>query len=185
MLRWDGAKDKKAPPLAIVGKGVCFDTGGISLKPPGGMWDMKWDMAGAGIVAGLMRGRWRGGRRWSTAVGLCGLVENMPDGKAQRPGDVVTSMSGQTIEVLNTDAEGRQCWRMSRIDARTPSDRFKPQVLPSISQDAHRRHHPRRGPSITPACSPSTTNSPTSAHGRGQGGHGEHGVFRWARNTIR
>ena len=106
VLRWDGAADKKVAPLAIVGKGVCFDTGGISLKPPGGMWDMKWDMAGAAVVVGLMRALARRKARINV-VGLCGLVENMPDGKAQRPGDVVTSMSGQTIEVLNTDAEGR------------------------------------------------------------------------------
>ena len=106
VMRWDGAKDKSAPPLAIVGKGVCFDTGGISLKPPAGMWDMKWDMGGAGVVVGLMRALARR-KAPVNVVGLCGLVENMPDGKAQRPGDVVTSMSGQTIEVLNTDAEGR------------------------------------------------------------------------------
>lgn len=106
IMRWDGAKDKKAAPLAIVGKGVCFDTGGISLKPPGGMWDMKWDMGGAGVVTGLMCALAK--RKANVnVVGLCGLVENMPDGAAQRPGDVVTSMSGQTIEVQNTDAEGR------------------------------------------------------------------------------
>ena len=106
VLRWDGAKDKSAAPLAIVGKGVCFDTGGISLKQPAGMWDMKWDMGGAGVVVGLMRALARR-KAPVNVVGLCGLVENMPDGKAQRPGDIVTSMSGQTIEVLNTDAEGR------------------------------------------------------------------------------
>ena len=106
VMRWNGAKDKSAAPLAIVGKGVTFDSGGISLKPPGGMWDMKWDMGGAGIVVGLMRALARR-KAPVNVVGLCGLVENMPDGKAQRPGDIVTSMSGQTIEVLNTDAEGR------------------------------------------------------------------------------
>ncbi len=106
VMRYDGAKDKNAPPLAIVGKGVCFDSGGISLKQPAGMWDMKWDMGGAGIVVGLMRALARRKAKVNV-VGLCGLVENMPDGNAQRPGDVVTSMSGQTIEVLNTDAEGR------------------------------------------------------------------------------
>lgn len=106
VMRWEGAKDKAAPPLAIVGKGVCFDSGGISLKPPAGMWDMKWDMGGAGVVIGLMRALARR-KAAVNVVGLCGLVENMPDGKAQRPGDIVTSMSGQTIEVLNTDAEGR------------------------------------------------------------------------------
>jgi len=105
VMRWDGGA-KSAAPLAIVGKGVCFDTGGISLKTPPGMWDMKWDMAGAGVVVGLMRTLARRKARVNV-VGLCGLVENMPDGRAQRPGDVVTSMSGQTIEVQNTDAEGR------------------------------------------------------------------------------
>ncbi len=106
IMRWEGAKNKKAPPIAIVGKGVCFDTGGISLKPPSGMWDMKWDMGGAGVVAGLMCALAKRKAKVNV-VGLCGLVENMPDGAAQRPGDVVTSMSGQTIEVQNTDAEGR------------------------------------------------------------------------------
>jgi leucyl aminopeptidase len=90
----------------FVGKGVTFDTGGISIKPGAGMEEMKWDMGGAGAVAGAMLAL---ARRKAKAhvVGICGLVENMPDGKAQRPGDVVTSMSGQTIEVINTDAEGR------------------------------------------------------------------------------
>jgi leucyl aminopeptidase len=106
VMHWNGAKDKNSAPLAIVGKGVCFDSGGISLKPGGGMWDMKWDMGGAGTVVGLMRALARR-KAPVNVVGLCGLVENMPDGKAQRPGDIVTSMSGQTIEVLNTDAEGR------------------------------------------------------------------------------
>ncbi|MSO99352.1 MAG: leucyl aminopeptidase [Rhodospirillaceae bacterium] len=106
VMHWNGSADKNSKPLAIIGKGVCFDSGGISLKPGAGMWDMKWDMAGAGAVTGLMRAL---ARRKSTAhvIGLCGLVENMPDAGAQRPGDVVTSMSGQTIEVQNTDAEGR------------------------------------------------------------------------------
>ncbi len=106
VMRWDGAENKRSAPIAIVGKGVCFDTGGISLKPPPGMWDMKWDMGGAGVVAGLMCALAKRKAK-ANVVGLCGLVENMPDGAAQRPGDVVTSMSGQTIEVQNTDAEGR------------------------------------------------------------------------------
>jgi leucyl aminopeptidase len=93
-------------PLAFVGKGVTFDTGGISIKPAAGMEEMKWDMAGAAAVAGLMRAL-AARRAKVNAVGVAGLVENMPSGKAQRPGDVVTSMSGQTIEVINTDAEGR------------------------------------------------------------------------------
>ncbi len=106
IMEWMGAKDKKAPPVAFIGKGVCFDTGGISLKPADGMWDMIWDMGGAGVVTGLMAAL-AGRKAKVNAVGLIGLVENMPDGNAQRPGDIVTSMSGQTIEVLNTDAEGR------------------------------------------------------------------------------
>ncbi len=105
VMRWDGT-DGAEPPIAFVGKGVTFDTGGISIKPAGGMEDMKWDMGGAGAVAGAMKAL---ALRKAKAhvVAVCGLVENMPDGNAQRPGDVVTSMSGQTIEVINTDAEGR------------------------------------------------------------------------------
>ena len=106
VMRWNGARSKSAPPVALVGKGVCFDSGGISIKPAGGMWDMKWDMGGAGTVVGAMQALAKRKARVNV-VGLCGLVENMPDGLALRPGDVVTSMSGQTIEVQNTDAEGR------------------------------------------------------------------------------
>ncbi len=102
---WNGG-EAGARPTAFVGKGVTFDTGGISLKPGAGMEDMKWDMGGAGAVAGTMLALARRKAK-ANVVGVCGLVENMPDGKAQRPGDVVTSMSGQTIEVINTDAEGR------------------------------------------------------------------------------
>jgi leucyl aminopeptidase len=105
-LRWDGTGGTQAKPLCFVGKGVTFDTGGISLKPGPGMEDMKWDMGGAGAVVGLMKAL---ALRKANAhvVGICGLVENMPDAAAQRPGDIVTTMSGQTVEVLNTDAEGR------------------------------------------------------------------------------
>ena len=103
-IRWNGGGDEK--PTAFVGKGVTFDTGGISLKQPAGMEDMKWDMGGAGAVAGAMLALALRGAK-ANVVGVCGLVENMPDGNAQRPGDVVTSMSGQTVEVINTDAEGR------------------------------------------------------------------------------
>jgi leucyl aminopeptidase len=105
VMRWDGTGGAE-PPLALVGKGVTFDTGGISIKPAAGMEDMKWDMGGAGAVAGTMKALALRKAR-AHVVGVCGLVENMPDGNAQRPGDVVTSMSGQTIEVINTDAEGR------------------------------------------------------------------------------
>ncbi len=104
-LKWNGAGEGD-PTLALVGKGVTFDTGGISLKPGAGMEDMKWDMGGAGAVAGTMKAL-AGRKAKVNVVGVMGLVENMPDGNAQRPGDVVTSMSGQTIEILNTDAEGR------------------------------------------------------------------------------
>ena len=105
VLEWRGGAADAAP-LAFVGKGVTFDTGGISLKPGAGMEDMKWDMGGAGAVSGAMLTLARRKAK-ANVVGVLGLVENMPDGNAQRPGDVVTSMSGQTIEVINTDAEGR------------------------------------------------------------------------------
>ncbi|MFB0613147.1 leucyl aminopeptidase [Aurantiacibacter poecillastricola] len=104
-IKWMGGKEGDAP-TAFVGKGVTFDTGGISLKPGPGMEDMKWDMGGAGAVAGAMLALTLRKAK-SNIIGVCGLVENMPDGRAMRPGDIVTSMSGQTIEVLNTDAEGR------------------------------------------------------------------------------
>lgn len=99
-------KGENHKPLALVGKGVTFDTGGISLKPPQGMWDMKWDMGGSAIVCGTMFALARRQAK-ANVVGIIGLAENMPDGDAQRPGDIVRSMSGKTIEVLNTDAEGR------------------------------------------------------------------------------
>ncbi|WP_427965880.1 leucyl aminopeptidase [Altererythrobacter sp.] len=104
-IKWMGGNPGDAP-TAFVGKGVTFDTGGISLKPGPGMGDMKWDMGGAGAVVGTMLALVKRKAK-ANVVGVVGLVENMPDGKAQRPGDIVTSMSGQTIEVLNTDAEGR------------------------------------------------------------------------------
>jgi leucyl aminopeptidase len=108
VMQWRGAgkADGQPPPLAFIGKGVTFDTGGISIKPAAGMGDMKWDMAGSAVVIGLMR-LLAARKAKVDAVGIVGLVENMPSGTAQRPGDIVTSMSGQTIEVLNTDAEGR------------------------------------------------------------------------------
>ncbi|PIE14508.1 MAG: leucyl aminopeptidase [Rhodobacterales bacterium] len=105
VMQWLGG-DKDAAPLVLVGKGVVFDTGGISLKPAAGMEDMTMDMGGAGVVAGVMRALALRGAR-ANVVGLVGLVENMPSGNATRPGDVVTSMKGDTIEVINTDAEGR------------------------------------------------------------------------------
>jgi leucyl aminopeptidase len=105
VMRWNGGK-RGAAPVAFIGKGVCFDTGGISIKPAAGMEDMKGDMAGAACVVGLMHVLATRKARVN-AVGAIGIVENMPDGRAQRPGDIVTSMSGQTIEIINTDAEGR------------------------------------------------------------------------------
>ena len=129
VIRWNGASDKSAQPVAFVGKGVCFDTGGISIKPADGMEDMKWDMGGAAAVAGLMHAL-AGRKAKVNAVGILGLVENMPDGNAQRPGDVVTSMSGQTIEIINTDAEGR----LVLADALWYcQDRFKPKFMVDLA----------------------------------------------------
>jgi len=105
VMRWNGGK-RDAAPIAFIGKGVCFDTGGISIKPATNMEDMKGDMAGAACVVGLMQAL-AARKAKVNAIGAIGLVENMPDGKAQRPGDIVTTMSGQTIEIINTDAEGR------------------------------------------------------------------------------
>ncbi len=105
IMRWNGGKAKQQP-IAFVGKGVVFDTGGISIKPSAGMEDMKGDMGGAGAVTGLMHAL-AARKAKANVVGVIGLVENMPDANATRPGDIVTAMSGKTIEVLNTDAEGR------------------------------------------------------------------------------
>ena len=128
VMRWmNGPKSQK--PIALIGKGVCFDTGGISLKPPGGMEDMKWDMGGAGAVTGAMR-LLAARKARVNVVGVCALVENMPSGNAQRPGDVVKSMSGQTIEVINTDAEGR----LILCDAMWyAQEKFKPQAMVELS----------------------------------------------------
>ncbi len=105
VMRWNGGK-RGVDPVAFIGKGVCFDSGGISIKPAANMEDMKGDMAGAACVVGLMHAL-AARKAKVNAVGAIGLVENMPDGKAQRPGDIVKTMSGQTIEIINTDAEGR------------------------------------------------------------------------------
>lgn len=128
VLRWNGAGDGEAP-VAFVGKGVTFDTGGISIKPAQGMESMKWDMGGAAAVAGAMMALAKRGAK-ANVVGICGLVENMPDGNAQRPGDVVTSMSGQTVEVINTDAEGR----LVLADALTYVQRnYRPKVVVDLA----------------------------------------------------
>jgi leucyl aminopeptidase len=127
VMNWRGGGDEA--PLALVGKGVTFDTGGISLKPAKGMEDMKWDMGGAAAVTGAMAAI--AGRKINkNVVGVIGLVENMPDGNAQRPGDVVTAMSGKTIEVINTDAEGR----LVLADALHYTEtRFKPRMMVNLA----------------------------------------------------
>ncbi|TAL83407.1 MAG: leucyl aminopeptidase [Beijerinckiaceae bacterium] len=137
VMRWRGTKGGKAAgkdggksrPIAFVGKGVCFDSGGISIKPAGGMEEMKGDMAGAACVVGLMHAL-AARKAKVDAVGAIGLVENMPGANAQRPGDIVKSMSGQTIEVINTDAEGRLVladvlWYVQ--------DKFKPQFMVDLA----------------------------------------------------
>ena len=128
VLKWNGGA-KGRQPVAFVGKGVTFDTGGISIKPAAGMAAMKWDMGGAGAVAGALKALALRGAK-ANIVGICGLVENMPGGNAQRPGDVVTTMSGQTVEVINTDAEGR----LVLADAVTYVQRnFKPSTIVDLA----------------------------------------------------
>src|SRR3954447_13044165 len=128
VMRWNGGK-KGSNPIAFIGKGVCFDTGGISIKPAGSMEDMKGDMAGAACVVGLMHALAARKARVNV-IGAIGIVENMPDGNAQRPGDIVTSLAGQTIEIINTDAEGRLVladvlWYVQ--------DRFKPTFMVDLA----------------------------------------------------
>jgi leucyl aminopeptidase len=128
VLQWRGAGEDQAP-LAFIGKGVTFDTGGISIKPAAGMEEMKWDMAGSAVVIGLIR-LLAARKARVNAVGVAGLVENMPSGTAQRPGDIVTSMSGQTIEVINTDAEGRLVLADALWYCR---QRFKPRLMVDLA----------------------------------------------------
>ncbi len=129
IMKWNGSKNKDEQPVALVGKGVTFDTGGISLKPGAGMEEMKFDMGGSAIVVGTMRALARR-KAPVNVIGVVGLVENMPSGNAQRPGDVVTSMSGQTIEIINTDAEGR----LVLADALWYTQQeFKPQVMVDLA----------------------------------------------------
>jgi leucyl aminopeptidase len=129
IMRWNGAKKKSEAPVAIVGKGVCFDTGGISIKPAASMEDMKGDMAGAACVTGLMHALAARKAR-ANVIGVIGIVENMPDGKAYRPGDILKSYSGQTIEVINTDAEGR----LVLCDALAyTNERFKPKLIVDLA----------------------------------------------------
>ncbi len=127
-MEWNGSKDKSEP-LAFVGKGVCFDTGGISLKPAKFMEDMTYDMAGSAVVVGLMKSLALRKAKIN-AVGVVGLVENMPGGNAQRPGDIVKSYSGKTVEILNTDAEGR----LVLADALTfTEEKFKPKFIVDLA----------------------------------------------------
>lgn len=127
-MQWNGG-NKKDEPIAFVGKGVVFDTGGISLKPGLNMEDMKGDMGGAAAVTGLMHAL-AVRKAKANVIGVIGLVENMPDGNAQRPGDIVTSMSGQTIEIINTDAEGR----LVLADALWyTKDRFNPKFMVNLA----------------------------------------------------
>ena len=127
-MEWNGLKDKSKP-LAFVGKGVCFDTGGISLKPAKFMEDMTYDMAGSAVVVGLMKSLALRKAKIN-AVGVVGLVENMPGGNAQRPGDIVKSYSGKTVEILNTDAEGR----LVLADALTyTEEKFKPKFIVDLA----------------------------------------------------
>ncbi len=129
VMQWKGAGERGGEPVVFVGKGVTFDTGGISIKPAAGMEEMKGDMAGAACVVGLMHALAERKAKVN-AVGIIGLVENMPSGSAQRPGDVVTAMSGQTIEVLNTDAEGRMVLADCLWYAQ---GRFTPRVLINLA----------------------------------------------------
>ena len=139
VMRWNGGK-KGTPPVAFIGKGVCFDTGGISIKPAAGMEDMKGDMAGAACVVGLMQALAERKAKVN-AVGAIGMVENMPDGKAQRPGDIVTTMSGQTIEIINTDAEGR----LVLADVlHYVNKRFKPKFMVNLATLDRRDHRRAR-----------------------------------------
>jgi leucyl aminopeptidase len=129
VMQWKGAGAKGGDPVVFVGKGVTFDTGGISIKPAAGMEDMKGDMAGAACVVGLMH-ELAERKAKVNAVGIIGLVENMPSGTAQRPGDIVAAMSGTTIEVLNTDAEGRMVLADCLWYAQ---ERFKPKALINLA----------------------------------------------------
>ena len=128
IMRWNGGKPKDKP-IAFVGKGVVFDSGGVSIKPAAGMEDMKGDMGGAAAVTGLMHVL-AARKAKANVVGIIGCVENMVDGNAQRPGDIVKSMSGQTIEVINTDAEGR----LVLADALWYcNERFQPQFMINLA----------------------------------------------------
>ena len=178
VMRWNGGKKGDAP-VAFIGKGVCFDTGGISIKPAAGMEDMKGDMAGAACVTGLMHAL-AARKAKVNAVGVIGLVENMPDGKAQRPGDIVKSMSGQTIEIINTDAEGR----LVLGDVIWYAAAALQAEIHGRSGDADRRHHRRARARI---CRHVRQQRP-ARRAADQGGRGRpanwSGACRWPRNTT-
>jgi leucyl aminopeptidase len=177
VMQWKGGG--KEPPLALIGKGVVFDTGGISLKPAGGMEDMTMDMGGAGTVAGAMKAI-AGRKAKANVVGIVGLVENMPDGRAQRPGDVVKSMKGDTVEVINTDAEGR----LVLCDVMWyAQERFKPAGMIDLAT--------LTGAIIigsamkTRAFSPTTTRSATPSSRPRRPRAKARGACRWARPMTR
>jgi leucyl aminopeptidase len=170
VMQWNGAKSKRTKPICIIGKGVVFDSGGLSMKPAGGMEDMKGDMGGAACVVGLMRAL-AARKAAANVVGIIGLVENMVSGAAQRPGDIVTSMSGQTIEVLNTDAEGRLVLADVIWYAQ---ERFKPRFMVDLAtltgaiMVALGKEH--AGPSPTMTGSRPTSPRPASPPARRSGG---------------
>ena len=159
-LRWNGARAKRGKPIVVVGKGVCFDSGGLSIKPAAGMEDMKGDMGGAACVAGLLHAL-AARKAKVNVVGVVGLVENMPDGDAIRPGDILTSMSGQTIEIINTDAEGRLVLSDALWYAQ---ETFKPRLMCSAQ---NRMAHRARSNGAASACHdqlPRRLGRPAPAH---------------------
>ena len=178
-MRWNGSRSKRTKPIAVVGKGVCFDSGGISIKPAAGMEDMKGDMGGAACVVGLMHAL-AARKAKVNVVGVIGLVENMPDGDAIRPGDIITSMSGQTIEIVNTDAEGR----LVLADALWYTQENIRPAGDHRPRDADRRHHRRARRRRWLDCSPTTTNSPSASRPRERRRAKKSGVCRSAPPTT-
>jgi leucyl aminopeptidase len=179
IMRWNGARNAKDRPVAFIGKGVVFDTGGISIKPAQGMEDMKGDMAGAATVVGLMQAL-ATRKAKANVIGAIGLVENMPDGKAQRPGDIVTSLSGQTIEIINTDAEGRLVladvlWYIK--------EEYKPSFMIDLATLTGRSWW--RWRKNMPDCFPTTTNCRSSCRPPARPRANWSGACRWARPMTR
>ncbi len=178
IMRWNGAEDSSEAPVAFIGKGVTFDSGGVSIKGSGGMEDMKGDMAGAACVVGLMHAL-ASRKAKVNALGAIGLVENMPDGKAQRPGDIVTSMSGQTIEIINTDAEGRLVladvlWHVQQT--------YKPRFMIDLATLTARSWW--RSARNSPACSRTTTNWRSASRRRARPPARRSGGCRWRRAST-